>query len=341
MNKGNKMQNKLDRCTALILGLSLGVHVATASITATNRVSVSARIGFNIDAGFRYNSSIPQGSTQITPDGDPYNYDDGYVYPNAGTPATGLTAYWGYNDAAQNTGTEMLMNRTVYNADSGMGDMEGSTPSVGAELTYSHMLQCDEKFNFGFDFSVGFVPLDFEEKGVVTAADVTTTDAYSYQAGVIIPPPPHRGVLNGGGPIISATPSSSTVSSAPGETYTVDSELQGFLWSTRIGPFLEYPLGESLNLHMALGLSLAILDVDAEWTTGGSSPDSGGGHDAEFLSGGFLGADVYWEFGEDWHIGTGLEFEYLNRWERDFGNGTYALDFTRMYYLNIGLLHEF
>jgi hypothetical protein len=331
------MRNKMKKSHTVILVLALSQGMALAALTATNRLSISARIGFNIDAGFSHSYGT-LGGGRTTPDGDPYNYDDGYVYPDVA--ATTETWYWGYDDAGQIVGTDILMSRTVSTS-GGMNDMEGSTPTVGAELTYSHMLEFDEKYRFGLDFSVGFIPLDFEEHGQVTALNETTTDRYALLGGPGVPGAPYEGTFLGAGYLISTTPNDSTVSYAPGETYDVDSELQGFLWSTRIGPFLEYPLGEHLNLHMALGLSLGILDVDAEWQTSGSTPESGGGHDAELLTGGFIGADVYWEFEEDWHIGTGLEFEYLNDWEQDFGNGTYALDFTRMYYLNIGLMHEF
>ena len=140
------------------------------------------------------------------------------------------------------------------------------------------MLTFEEDHRFGFDFAIGMTPLDYDMQGQVQEEDVTKTDAYSYQAGVTIPPAPYQGTLNGAGTLISATPSSSTVFSTPGATYAVESELEGYLWSARIGPFMEFPMGEDWTLHVAGGLSLGLVDVEASWKTGGANPQKDNWH---------------------------------------------------------------
>ena len=44
-------------------------------------------------------ASLAQGN--LTPNGDPWNYDDGYVLTDISGNAGGLTTYWGYQNASQ------------------------------------------------------------------------------------------------------------------------------------------------------------------------------------------------------------------------------------------------
>jgi hypothetical protein len=333
------MDMKRKTTCALLLLLALGTTGTQAALTATNRVMVSARAAFNIEAAFGYSASAPLGGGRTTPDGDPYNYDDGYVYPDVSGGTE--TWYWGYDDdTTQVVGNEVLLSQITSVVDSGMKEYDESYVNLGAELTYSRVFEVDGKYQFGMDVSIACVPLNYDDRSQVQANEVTTTDGYAFTA-PNPPTGPYQGTFDGPGFLISTTPSSSTVSEAPGSSFGVYSELDGYLWSSRIGPFIEYPVTEDLMLHVSLGLSLGLVDVDASWHTDEAVPQRGGGDDSDFLSGGFISADLFWQMKEKWYVGYGLEFEYLNDWEEDFGSGRYSLDFTRTVQFNFGLLYAF
>ena len=323
----------------LLLGL---IHsVAFAGAHATNRLSVAARVGFNIKAKVDYAAGSGGAAPRFTPDGDLYNYDDGYVLTDVSGSAGGVTTYWGYDDAAQDNGSEILMIRTSTVESSGPSSMDADDPQIGAEVTYSHELEVEKNWRFGFDFAASFQPLKYEDKSSFAPQTSTTTDTYGY-AGVAPPAAPYQGTFNGPGFLLSSTPSSSsTTPGIPGAVINGKSELDGTLWAVRIGPYMEFPLGDNLALHCAGGLSLAWLDVDVDWSTTGGATANGGGTDSETLSGAFLGADLFWSVTEKWSAAVGVEFEYLNDWEGNFGGSTVQLDFTRSLYATLGISREF
>jgi len=326
---------------SLVLLLGVAQSMAVAGQQSTNRWSVSARSGFNIKADFNYGVSPAAGIPQLTPNGDPFNYDDGYVLTDISGSAGGQTWYWGYDDAAQVVGNEILMSSTTFGGTSGDQEMNGEIPFVGAELLYSRALEFNDDWIFGFDFAISFLPFEFEDRSSFSTETTTTTDRFGFTGGTLPPGAPYQGTFNGPGFLIDAAPSSSSTVVVPGAAVIGRSELNGTLWGLRIGPYMEFPLGENFSVHCSGGLSLGWLDVDVDWRTTGGSAASGSGSDSEMLSGAFLGADILWFFAESWSLTAGAEFEYLNDWEGSFGGNTVRLDFTRSLYATLGISRSF
>src|SRR6187551_508199 len=84
----------------------------------TNRLNLSARLGFNVSARFRGAGSFgigapAQPAPRFTPQGDRYNYDDGYVLRDISGNEGGLTWYWGYDGGGQISGDSILLSRTT------------------------------------------------------------------------------------------------------------------------------------------------------------------------------------------------------------------------------------
>lgn len=341
------MKNNIIIQSMLILLVGVAQTAVFAGQASTNKLSVSARAGFNIKADFSYDSSggaavVPR----TTPNGDVYNYDDGYVLTDVSGNAGGQTWYWGYDDsAAQVVGNEILMSQTTATGTAGGGDMDGATPFIGAEVVFSHQFETEEKWNFGFDFTASFLPLDFEDDSRLSASVSTTTDAFAFTGGTTpptaTPASPYQGTFDSPGFLISATPSSSSTIVAPSGVVNVHSTLDGNLWGARIGPYMEFPIGEDLVLHCSGGMSLGWLDVDVDWQASGATTAQGGGHDSETLSGAYLGANLFWHVAEDWRVSAGVQFEYLNDWEGEFGAGTVRLDLTRSLYATLGIVYDF
>ena len=84
-----------------------------------NRFSLSYLIGFNISASFKnlggYFSLAPGANPQRTPNGDPYNYANGYIYPDATTSSAhpGYTWYYGYSAGTPVRGTDFDLSQAV------------------------------------------------------------------------------------------------------------------------------------------------------------------------------------------------------------------------------------
>src|SRR5436190_23082768 len=99
-------------CRSLVMASALAASLASGQTTSQdnstrtkmegdapptpNRVGFSYRLGFNITAKFKNIGGYPTlGNPGLTPNGDPWNYDNGYNLDDGpGTPS-GLTWYWG------------------------------------------------------------------------------------------------------------------------------------------------------------------------------------------------------------------------------------------------------
>jgi formylglycine-generating enzyme required for sulfatase activity len=58
-------------------------------------------------------SAPAQGATRYTPDGDAYNYDDGYVLVDSSGNAGGYTRYWGYDNSSQIVNGLLVLHRQL------------------------------------------------------------------------------------------------------------------------------------------------------------------------------------------------------------------------------------
>src|SRR5258708_1507516 len=106
----------------VLIAAALPMHAAELEEPATNHLNhltLSARLGFNISATFKGFSTAPLASTRVTPHGDRYNYDDGYVLTDISGNAGGQTWYWGYDDSSsQISGNTVLLSRSTLSGGS-------------------------------------------------------------------------------------------------------------------------------------------------------------------------------------------------------------------------------
>src|SRR5436190_4639465 len=123
------------------LAVCLCTIVASAQNDETNRISLSGRFGFNIKARFKGLSTLPPPNpNRTTPNGDNYNYDNGYVLTDNSGNFGGQTWYWGYdNSAEQISGNNIVMSRNTLNQNSGATKTDDEI-STGAEVMYSRLI---------------------------------------------------------------------------------------------------------------------------------------------------------------------------------------------------------
>src|SRR5690349_2116912 len=136
----------------LCVGALLLPAAARAQQDATNRVTFSARFGFNISARFKgFGAGAPAAPPRTTPRGDAYNYDDGYVLTDISGNAGGQTWYWGYdNSASQISGSNILLSRSTPSGNFSSPSFD-SDPQPGYELTYDRHLGNFNGVNYGVE----------------------------------------------------------------------------------------------------------------------------------------------------------------------------------------------
>src|ERR1051326_7136661 len=100
-------------CRSLVIASALAASLASGQTTTQdnpparsleaepaptpNRLSFAYRMGFNISAKFKNIGGFPAlANPGLTPNGDPWNYDNGYNLDDGAEPPPGLTWYWGY-----------------------------------------------------------------------------------------------------------------------------------------------------------------------------------------------------------------------------------------------------
>lgn len=324
---------------------------------STNRLTLSVRFGLNISGKFKgvgssFSSGVPLSAGRRTPNGDAYNYDNGYVLTDISGNAGGQSWYWGYDNASQvNSGANTIaFNRTVA---TGLPTQNSSDDlsSVGAEVTYDYELGVKEDWHhlrYGLEGAVNFMPIEFNSGGVFNATLSQRTDTYSYASGTTPPPAPYQGSFGGPGFVINVPPASSTTTLIPGATFFAQQHFEANLWGFRFGPYAELPVSQKLDLFLTGGLAVGLLDGDASWKEtltlpggAGSLTASGGGNDIALLWGCYLGVSAAYQFTERWSVEGGVQYQNLGTYDHNFGGRTAELDLSKSVFVHAGIGYSF
>lgn len=361
---------KTTRFNLVVLTVALLAADAGAEEIATNRLSFSARLGFNISARFKNVETVPAGiptsprstpSQAGRPDGDPYNYDDGYVLTDVSDNYGGQTWYWGYdnragqlNSSSLNPGnfnssfpnnTILLSRATAVTSGSGSSATLDDDPLPGGELTYNRLLGVRGDAHYGLEVAVSFLSLSMRASDTLEGGTTLMTDAYSFTPGTTPPDTetgPYQGSYAGPGFVIGDTPVGSSTVVVPGTVMTDRRQFNAALWGLRLGPYLEVPLGGPMNLSISGGLAVGLLDASASWAqTGGSTTVSGRGDDWDVLWGGYVSAVVTWDLSERWSVAGGAQFQTLGDYEHSFGGRTVEVDLSKSWFVTFGLSYSF
>src|SRR4029077_5177246 len=94
--------------------------------------------------------------SRLTPSGDPYNYENGYVLTDISHNAGHQTWYWGYDDSSQvdiNNNTISFDRTSVPGRmpGGGSGDANDDSSHLGAEIAYSYEIGVKENWH-GFRY---------------------------------------------------------------------------------------------------------------------------------------------------------------------------------------------
>lgn len=346
--------------TTFILTLLLALPAFAAEEDALDlnqckdRLSLSARFGFNIDAKF---------GPRTTPDGLAYSHLDGYVlmdstgnFDPTSTFPGGITQNWGYdNSSRQRDGTSPFggyptttMTR-LASGDPATKKMDDD-PAIGGELVYARRLYKKNKWHFGVEGAANFTPVDLRESSVTTGAGIQ--DSYQYFNGTTLPdsPGPDGQPFQGtfaGAPqyaLISATPVNPTavpVSVASKTKFDAD------IWGFRVGPYAEYQLHRRWAVNVCGGLAVALVDADASWrqtvtVNGVTDPThSGSDSDSDVMWGWYVGANVTYHIHRRWDLNAGVQYQDVGTFDLDAGARRAELDLSKSLFVTVGVSCRF
>lgn len=298
----------------------------------TNRFSLSGRVGFNISAKFKNSAGAP--ASRRTPDGLLYNYDDGYLLNDFSDNFGGQTWNWGYDDAAQidSANDTVALSRSSGSSSSKRIDDDFS---LGAELVYNRQIGAREHFRYGLEIAGNFLTLGLKDR----SSQNRITYFFPYVAGTTPPDNPYQGTFNGPGFVIFTNAIGSITNS-----FSDRQKFDADLWGFRLGPYLEIPFSERIRLNLIGGLAVGFLDAEASWrqsATVSTGSSSGRGRDFAVLWGGYLGANLSWEFREDWSLTGGAQYQTLGKYRHSFAGRKVEVDLAHSIFVTLGIGHSF
>jgi hypothetical protein len=329
-----------------LLPLASRADESRSEDVATNRFTLSARFGFNISAKFKSISApTPPTVARTAPDGQPYNYDDGYVHTDVSENFGGQTWNWGYdNNSRQVVGNTIEMSRTISGGNIPSSTVDADT-GLGFEFAYSRQLGFKGKFRYGFEAAINYLNITCEDHSTFSVNGTRQVDAYGFIPGTTPPEAtpgnPYQGSFNGPGFVIDTNFVSRMEHAALG-TGTGSHKLDADLWGLRLGPYAEFPLGDKWRVSLSAGLALGLVNADVSWKeTVGTTGISASGQDDEFLIGGYAAANIAWDFSERWSAVAGVQYQGLGDYKHTFGGRRVELDLSSSIFVTVGLGFRF
>ena len=187
----------------------------------------------------------------------PGMYDNGFVLPDAGGTASGLTWNWGYESADQISGDTLQFERYGDLPDAGNFSEESDSFEPGYEVMagfeFSSFEIGGKVARFGAEVGYGWSPLSVDHRG--TASGTVSYFSASHDLNGITPPlAPYSGTFQGPGPVIGLNPATSSTLTSPA-TSSFAGELESDLHQLKAGLWFEYFPADRFSLALSLGYS--------------------------------------------------------------------------------------
>ncbi|MCW5554116.1 MAG: hypothetical protein KIS67_18415 [Verrucomicrobiae bacterium] len=327
--------------SAAVVGLLIpGLALAADEPAQKHRLSFAPRVGFNVAAKFEGVGAV--GLYRTTPNGDGYNYDDGYILTDISGNQGGQTWYWGYDDsAAQVSGDTIRLSRSTVAASPG-AVTEDADPSLGGELVGYLGLGTKGRLRYGLEAAAGYQHLQIQAAHRLLVTLATDSDVYPFVPGTtpptVTPSTPYQGSYQGPGFLIADMPSDSFSSLTPDVALSSRNELSADLWSFRVGPGFEVPLGRRVCLGFGFGIEAGWLNATLSWNeSAGNYGSAGKVTDATALVGFYATGSVAWQFTERWSLAAGIQYHNLGTYEHSYHGRTVTLDLNNALSVTAGM----
>ncbi len=303
-------------------------------------IRLGPRVQFNVEASVAMAPQTPQ---------QPGYYDNGFVLPDSGGTASGLTWNWGYDDAGQVSGDAVNYERYSNLPHAGVFTSGSDDPLLGGEIVWGVEFG---RFNLGgkeigWGVELGYSLTPFKVSNSSTASGTVNYLAASHGLGGIVPPvPPYQGTYDGPGPLIDLNPGSSTAISSAA-TSAFDGTLESDLHMLKVGVWLELPLTQTISTSLSLGYSSVFADTRFDYRESISIANAGipalGVTDESLEASGWEGGfyaelRATWQFSK--YFGAYIAGDYLYNSEFSFTEAgrEVSLDFQSSYSASLGLI---
>ena len=313
----------------LVCGVGAFSTLAQSDEALENRFNLSYRAGFNIKANFRNLGQTPvAGGPSVTG----LSYDNGFVRHNSEPNDQGLSWNWGYQNANQVVGDNIVMTSSQRGS---LGKASEDAPANGVELSYDRRLGWWGKAPWGLEGAINYTGVDINHGGKSSALHA---DAFSL-GGATPPAAPYSGTPEGPGILINETPTAATAVSRA----TLETSVLGF----RLGPSIDYPFNEKWSVGGSAGFAIAYADTDFHYqdvvTVGGISAtqSTGKASGGEWLPGWYIGGEVGYSPCKAGRFFAGVQFQDVGDQTLRAKDKQTRLDLSQSIFLNIGLSYSF
>ena len=316
-----------------------------------NRISLSYRLGYNIEAKFSgLGGSASRGTPGPAAGGVNHEYDDGYVRLDSTHNGLGLTWNWGFDSASQVNGDNLLMHSGRALGDSSRAG--GDDLHHGFEITYAREMGLVKKARWGLEGAFNYMNIGIRDGGSRTADLELTTDTYALEGIIPFDPitsqTPYRGTFTGPGPLIPDAPIDRSVEIIPGGALLSGSrELDANLFGFRFGPYIEWPLSDRWTFGLNAGFALVVADSEFDFretvtpANASSFTASGSKSEVDLLPGGYIGANIALKVADAVTVFGGAQFQHVGDLEHDVNGKRAELDLGQSVFVTVGINYSF
>jgi len=332
-----------------------GAEYEQAPPSRLNKIGLSYRMGMNITVDFQDLGGL-QLSDPGPATGSAYNrnYDNGYNRVDSSGNAGGLTWYWGYQNDLSHQGSTFTLQSESTPATATSGKYE-DYPQSGVELTYGRELRRGKRWRLGAEGGFGCNAISIKDEQTVKYFVNRTSD--SFALGSVIPPlAPYMGTFEGPGPLISSslTPDNRSVAVlSEAATIIGTRKVESDLFTLRLGPYLEVPLGRKFAATLNGGLILAVADTKFSFSETvlisdplysinlTSARRSGSDWETDFLVGGYAGANLSYAVSDRVGVFAGAMFQSAGQSLNAAKGKKSVLDLGKSVIVSIGATYSF
>jgi len=326
--------------------LRLGAAFAAVSLTVYaqddtdwNHFGLNFRAAYNIRARF----SVP---ASFTPPPGPgagaalnRSYNDGFVNVDSSGNAGGKTWNWGYQNASQISGGDVLMHSSGQLT---TGEEKSSDPNLGFDFNYIRDIGHYGWGQLGVKIAFGYTHIQIGDGDPINPMLETVTDKYALD-GVVPPAAPYSGSFSGPGPVIGGEPISRSISVAPDASiFTGSRNIDASLFDLRLGPSVNIPIWKGLSFQGGGGLSLGLVDSDLSFAfLSGHVQASGDASSTGFEVGAYAEAGFAYRFSHGISVFTGAQFQYLGDFQQSVNGVSAQLKLGQTVFYELGLQWQF
>jgi hypothetical protein len=347
---------------ALLIGMgavnAINVSAADDSSDEPGKYRLNGVLAFNISAKFSNLGGFLQ-QTAIGPAAGHADrfYDDGFNRVDASGLADGKTWFWGYQNASQGgPGAAAINMHSSSSTPTLVSPNNSNDPSPGFDLSYLYRMQKLSGGEWGFSLTFNYLNIDIKDNQTLLGDVSVITDSFATgSAAPAIPPAPYNGPgagAAGPGPRIDNIPTRTTASVIGGALTTGYRELDGSLFTLKIGPYIDYSLTKNLKLEFNAGLAVGLLNNEYRYnentTILGIGPVlapgvvatqnlTGSATKTSILPGGYVGVLLDYAVTKQFDIFVGGQYQYLGTFDQTVNGRQAKLDFTKTALVQAGI----